>query len=51
MTRHAHKYDNPSIGSEDFLLAIMRDPTIALTIRMDAAAKLLPIYVKRKPFA
>ena len=39
-----HKYDNPLIGSEDFLLAIMRDPTVALAIRLDAAAKLLPIY-------
>jgi hypothetical protein len=39
-----HAYDDPSINSMDFLLAIMRDHSVALAIRMDAAAKLLPLY-------
>jgi hypothetical protein len=28
----------------DFLLAIMRDTTLELHLRMDAAARLLPVY-------
>jgi hypothetical protein len=39
-----HQYNDQSIGSVDFLLAIMRDHTMPLAIRVDAAAKLLPIY-------
>ena len=43
-TSAAHEYDNPELSSVDFLLAVMRDVTLSLAIRMDAAAKLLPIY-------
>ena len=39
-----HQYDDPSLSAVDFLLCIMRDVTLSLAIRMDAAHKLLPLY-------
>jgi hypothetical protein len=48
MTSHAspaiHEYDDPSLDAVGFLLAVMRDTTLSLAIRMDAANKLLPVY-------
>ena len=46
MTRHEHAYDDPDLDSMNFLLCIMRDPAVSLHLRMDAAAKLLPLYQK-----
>jgi hypothetical protein len=40
----SHEYDDPSLDAVGFLLAVMRDTTLSLAIRMDAANKLLPIY-------
>jgi hypothetical protein len=40
----SHEYDDPSLDAVDFLLAVMRDVTLPLAIRMDAANKLLPVY-------
>jgi hypothetical protein len=38
-----HAYDNPSIRPKDFLLAVMRDTTVPLGQRIDAAGKALPL--------
>jgi hypothetical protein len=35
----AHKYDNPKLRLKEFLLAVMRDPTVPLGLRIEAAAK------------
>jgi hypothetical protein len=43
-TSTAHEYDDPTLDAVDFLLAVMHDQTLAIAIRVDAAAKLLPIY-------
>jgi hypothetical protein len=40
----AHEYDDPAIGGMDFLLAVMRDVSVPLAIRIQAAAALLPVY-------
>jgi hypothetical protein len=34
-----HAYDAPEISPKEFLLAIMRDKKVPLTVRMDAASK------------
>jgi hypothetical protein len=44
-----HQYDNPSLDGEQFLLAIMHDRALPLTIRVDAATRLLPIHRKPRP--
>jgi hypothetical protein len=38
-----HKYDDPKLNPKGFLLAVMRDPTVALEHRIDAAAKVMPL--------
>jgi hypothetical protein len=38
-----HPYDEPALTSKEFLYAVMRDPTLALGTRMDAACKLLEL--------
>src|SRR6516162_10102063 len=38
-----HAYDNPQLIAKQFLLAIMRDPTVPIRARIDAANKLLRI--------
>jgi hypothetical protein len=38
-----HKYDNPRLSPREFLLAVMRDPTVALELRIEAAAKAMPL--------
>jgi hypothetical protein len=40
----SHEYDDPSLSAVDFLLAVMRDQTLPLAVRADAANKLLSIY-------
>src|SRR6516162_376549 len=40
----AHPCDAPGLGPRAFLLAVMHDRTLALTHRMDAAARLLRLY-------
>ena len=42
----AHQYDNPELSAVDFLLAVMRDRSLSIPVRVDAAAKLLPLYQK-----
>ena len=42
----AHQYDNPELSAVDFLLCVMRDVELSLAVRVDAAAKLLPLYQK-----
>lgn len=37
-----HAYDNPTISPIQFMLAVMRDTTLPLSIRLDAAAKVAP---------
>jgi hypothetical protein len=39
----AHKYDRPSLSPKEFLLAVMRDPTVPLEQRIGAAAKVMPL--------
>ena len=49
MTHHRsaeHSYDDPELSAVDFLLCVMRDTTLSLSVRADAAAKLLPLYQK-----
>lgn len=41
-----HAYDNPDLDSVGLLLAVMRDTSLPLAVRVDAADKLLPIYRK-----
>ena len=41
-----HQYDDPVLSSKEFLYAVMRDPTLPLEQRMDAAVKLLPFEVE-----
>jgi hypothetical protein len=43
----AHAYDNPTIKPKEFLLAVMRDQTVPLAQRIEAAGKALPLC----PFA
>jgi hypothetical protein len=38
-----HKYDSPRLSPKEFLIAVMRDPTVALDLRIDAAAKVMPL--------
>jgi hypothetical protein len=38
-----HKYDNPKLSPKEFLLAVMRDPTVALEHRIEAAAKAMQL--------
>ena len=38
-----HAYNEPGLTSKEFLYAVMRDPTLPLGQRMDAAVKLLPL--------
>jgi hypothetical protein len=38
-----HKYDNPKLSPKQFLLAVMRDPTVALRLRIEAAAKAMQL--------
>jgi hypothetical protein len=40
MTDHA--YDAPNISAKDFLLAVMRDPTVPLNLRVTAADLVAP---------
>jgi len=39
-----HACDDPRLGPRAFLLAVMHDRTLALTHRMDAAARLLRLF-------
>jgi hypothetical protein len=41
-------YDDPMLSSVDFLLSVMRDRTVPIETRMDAAEKLMPIYKEIK---
>jgi hypothetical protein len=34
-----HEYDNPELSPKQFLLAVMRDHRLPISVRMDAAAK------------
>jgi hypothetical protein len=43
-----HLYDNPALGSLDFLLAVMHSPEVDLHDRIAAADALLP-YIAAKP--
>jgi hypothetical protein len=43
-TSTAHPYDDPELSAVDFLLAVMRDVTLPLVVRVAAAERLLPIY-------
>jgi hypothetical protein len=38
-----HKYDAPGLSPRAFLLAVKRDPTVALEHRIDAAVKVVPL--------
>jgi hypothetical protein len=38
-----HLYDNPAITPKNFLLAVMRDPSVPLSLRIDAATFALPL--------
>ena len=38
-----HKYDNPKLSPKEFLLAVMRDPTVPLGLRIEAAAKVMQL--------
>jgi hypothetical protein len=38
-----HAYDNPSLNAKQFLFCVMRDPTVALELRMRAAELLRPL--------
>jgi hypothetical protein len=38
-----HPYDNPGLSAKEFMLAVMHDPNTPLSVRLDAAAKLLPL--------
>ena len=49
MTAQDHAYDDPSLSPVDFLLCVMRDVTLPLAVRVDAADKLLPLYQKPQP--
>jgi hypothetical protein len=35
----SHSYDNPELSPKEFLLAVMRDNRLPISVRMDAAAK------------
>jgi hypothetical protein len=37
-----HAYDNPQITPKNFLLAVMHDPTVGLSTRIEAARMALP---------
>ena len=39
----AHACDDPSLSATEFLYAIYRDPTFPLSVRINAAARLLPL--------
>jgi hypothetical protein len=39
-----HKYDR-QLSPKDFLLAVMRDPTVPLELRIDAAGKALSVHL------
>ena len=36
-----HAYDDPTIDDIEFMLAVRKDPTMALAVRMDAAVWLI----------
>jgi hypothetical protein len=38
-----HACNDPSLSAKDFLYAIYRDPTFPLSVRINAAARLLPL--------
>src|SRR5262249_2305567 len=42
-----HLYDDPDLSPLEFMLAVMRDTTLPLAIRLDAAAKVAPFYHRR----
>jgi hypothetical protein len=44
-THHAH--DAPGLSPKEFLLAVMRDRTLPLSTRMEAAAAALPYFAPR----
>jgi hypothetical protein len=46
---YPHKYNGPLLSPKEFLLAVMRDPTVDLEQRIDAAVKLLPLIEVREP--
>jgi hypothetical protein len=37
-----HDYNDPNISPKDFMLAVMRDPSVPLSLRMDAANNVAP---------
>jgi hypothetical protein len=39
-----HAYDDPNIEPKEFLVAVMRDTRLPMSVRMDAAAK-VSVYV------
>jgi hypothetical protein len=39
----AHPCDDPSLSALDFLFAVMRDRSFPISVRMDAASRLLPL--------
>jgi hypothetical protein len=39
----SHKYDDPTLSAKEFLIAIMRDPTLSLEARQEAARILLNV--------
>ena len=39
-----HAYDDPNLSPQDFLLAIMHDTRLPVSVRMDAAAK-VSVYI------
>ena len=49
MTAQDHEYDDPELSAVDFLLCVMRDQSLPLPVRVDAADKLLPLYQKPQP--
>jgi len=42
-----HACDAPGLSPIEFMLAVMRDTTLPLAIRLDAAAKVAPFYHRR----
>src|SRR6516165_7971842 len=43
----AHLYNDPDLSPIEFMLAVMRDTTLPLAIRLDAAAKVAPFMHRR----
>jgi hypothetical protein len=42
-------YDAPGLGPREFLVKIMRDPMLPLSLRIDAASKALALSVEPSP--